>query len=856
MLEGNLEVSDLDREISEIQRSTRTLIPRFVPLHDELRHRFRWYYLWHLSPRVKLIHYAALVYAALMMSVLAAHLFVQVESVQAATKTWDTQTDWSAWTRTNLSSSHIVGSLTLTPTISDTSTNATFQGSPQWKTRTNGANSSHALQFSSSSMDYLSIQNSNANWNPGTGAFTIEAWIKTNADTTDGNNGMVISKRKYDSDSDVYINIENGKAGFCHITAGHNECARGTTTVNDNLWHHLAGVIDSKGSLKIFVDGLSEKILNHSADLSSDQVWQIAGMRDSGLGDPANVSERFTGLIDDVRISNAEVYTGNFTPAFELAVSSSTLGLWHFNESTGASTQNGKGITYSTSGSATITFKPEVGRNQTWSSRTLQLVNNSYTATEEYSLDGQSYGSFSSKAQGKTSETLYLKLTASTSNTSSSPEVQSLTVNYTDAGAAQTGASPPAGATGGTAPPGTSPTSPTSGSPTSPPGSATSPSGKPAPGTAPFSGSTQSTQPAPSGEPGTIPQTPKMSAQQKVANLLESQEPIVEISKQLAVPSVPVVTTAAAVPGLLSAIASYLAAASSGLPIQFGVLLRALQLFSFSGLTRRRRPAWGEVVDRTTGVAIAGVLVQLTNVAQAQIVDRTITDQLGRFVILVSRPGIYRLEVKAKGFKPYQSQSIQINDLAVLPKAMRIVLDSDSQPSQEAILKLARRLEQLARGLRTLRLPILVVGMLASLVVLGAEITAGEVTVITWGVALIYLTLLITDIWHYVYYQKPYGRVLDQTTGKPLELAIVRVLRMEQGGKQLASTTVTDHLGRFSVLVESGVYQLDVTKAGYQPHQTPPERWSGEFTLVNKAIMLQRGAPPAPASLGRILPSQ
>ncbi|PIP21803.1 MAG: hypothetical protein COX39_00925, partial [Candidatus Nealsonbacteria bacterium CG23_combo_of_CG06-09_8_20_14_all_40_13] len=46
----------LDKEIEQIQKSTRTLIPFFVPWHDKLRMKFGWYYHWHLNPYAKIIH--------------------------------------------------------------------------------------------------------------------------------------------------------------------------------------------------------------------------------------------------------------------------------------------------------------------------------------------------------------------------------------------------------------------------------------------------------------------------------------------------------------------------------------------------------------------------------------------------------------------------------------------------------------------------------------------------------------------------------------------------------------------------------------------------------------------------------
>lgn len=51
---------DLDQRIATIQRSTRTSIPFFIPSHNILRMRFRWYYRWHLFPMANFVHFAIL----------------------------------------------------------------------------------------------------------------------------------------------------------------------------------------------------------------------------------------------------------------------------------------------------------------------------------------------------------------------------------------------------------------------------------------------------------------------------------------------------------------------------------------------------------------------------------------------------------------------------------------------------------------------------------------------------------------------------------------------------------------------------------------------------------------------------
>jgi plastocyanin len=53
-------LDDLERKIIRIQKSTRTLIPGFSPIHNNLRARFKWYYFWHILPQSQFVHWAVL----------------------------------------------------------------------------------------------------------------------------------------------------------------------------------------------------------------------------------------------------------------------------------------------------------------------------------------------------------------------------------------------------------------------------------------------------------------------------------------------------------------------------------------------------------------------------------------------------------------------------------------------------------------------------------------------------------------------------------------------------------------------------------------------------------------------------
>ena len=107
----------------------------------------------------------------------------------------------------------------------------------------------------------------------------------------------------------------------------------------------LAGVFDGS-QYRLYVDGV--------LDASTANTYAPAtGTANLAIGrDTTGSYQYFAGLIDELRISNAAIYTSSFTPAQHLTATGSTKGLWKFdsqspNDSSGNSNngtlQNGAG---------------------------------------------------------------------------------------------------------------------------------------------------------------------------------------------------------------------------------------------------------------------------------------------------------------------------------------------------------------------------------------------------------------------------------------------------------------------------------------------------------------------------------
>ena len=154
-----------------------------------------------------------------------------------------------------------------------------------------------------------------------TGPFTIEAWIKPNAATT---MQQVISRPT--STGQYYLTANQGWPQIYVInSSGQSDFAIGTPpTIVGGQWQHLAGVFDGT-QLRIY----------HNGVLRATKVTTIgagAGTGELTLGGyPTGDWAMFSGLIDEVRISAAVLYTSNFTPQAHLQALPSTRALWKFD---------------------------------------------------------------------------------------------------------------------------------------------------------------------------------------------------------------------------------------------------------------------------------------------------------------------------------------------------------------------------------------------------------------------------------------------------------------------------------------------------------------------------------------------
>jgi hypothetical protein len=189
------------------------------------------------------------------------------------------------------------------------------------------------------------------------GDFTIEFWMKTTASggtCTPGASGDGWITGRTIIDRDVYgggdhgdygIALASGRICFGVAQGSSGRTIYGSTNVANGQWRHIAVTRDaSNGQMQIFVDGqLDASGAGPTGDISyrngrstaypnSDPFLVFgAEKHDAGPDYPS-----YSGLLDDIRISNVVRYTGAFArPAAPHAVDGSTVALYRFDEGSG-----------------------------------------------------------------------------------------------------------------------------------------------------------------------------------------------------------------------------------------------------------------------------------------------------------------------------------------------------------------------------------------------------------------------------------------------------------------------------------------------------------------------------------------
>ncbi|HEV2833744.1 MAG TPA: LamG-like jellyroll fold domain-containing protein, partial [Pyrinomonadaceae bacterium] len=225
-----------------------------------------------------------------------------------------------------------------------------------------------------------------------TGAITVEAWIKLNSI---GAYQIVLSREAFaqpGTGGGYRLTISNSGKVQLDLFQSHNTYVTliGATTATAGVWHHVAGVFDGS-QMRVYLDGvLDGSLATTSGPAAGTGVFYV------GRHSYATSPFYFGGLIDEVRVSAAALYTSNFTRG--LGPSANVRGFWKFDGQT-ANDFSGNGNHGTLQNGATYsTDVPPVTNNAPTVSLTDPQNNTTFAAGSNIVLDataGDSDGSVS-----------------------------------------------------------------------------------------------------------------------------------------------------------------------------------------------------------------------------------------------------------------------------------------------------------------------------------------------------------------------------------------------------------------------------------------------------------------------------
>lgn len=144
--------------------------------------------------------------------------------------------------------------------------------------------------------DYLAIAANSAF--DQTGDFTVEAWVRPGAI---GSQMQIFGANS----STNFLQLQISSAGKATVNrAGSTDVVTGTTTLSTNTWYHLA-FCKSGSTTTLYVDGTAEGTPYSYSGAANSAALAVGG--------GTNSSYYFNGYIQDVRITKAARYSGNFT---------------------------------------------------------------------------------------------------------------------------------------------------------------------------------------------------------------------------------------------------------------------------------------------------------------------------------------------------------------------------------------------------------------------------------------------------------------------------------------------------------------------------------------------------------------
>lgn len=235
-----------------------------------------------------------------------------------------------------------------------------------------------------------------------------------------------------------------------------------------------------------------------------------------------------------------------------------------------------------------------------------------------------------------------------------------------------------------------------------------------------------------------------------------------------------------------------------------GVFIRGVWSF-LSGIFVKRKKVWGLVFDNLTGKPISLAAVSIFNQDNRKM-DSKLTDNFGAYSFLVS-PGEYYLETQKNGYRfspnvegkifysnQYSGEKINMQQYDIVKEDIPMVQDETS----------FQKITQAFKVKKTLSYFFLIGGMVFSFGVLLLN-----QNLLNLIVCLIYLASVLIS--YAMTKGKKWG-IIKNENNKPESFATIKIFEKEN--HKLKARTMTDEKGRYFLILDPGVYDVEIVSVG------------------------------------------
>jgi hypothetical protein len=188
--------------------------------------------------------------------------------------------------------------------------------------------------------------------------FTLEMWLLPDVD---GNNRTISEGASYAgaaTDGNIIWDADSlDTRGFiiglsnCRIYLGVNASSAytlvGTSNLCDGNWHHVAVYRNAtSGLMELFADGAREDTYNGpTGSVMYDGDGPVTDSYHYIAKEKLNFTYGYAGLIDEIRISSSQRYSGSTysVPTGPFSSDASTIAIYHFDEGSGTSAADSSG---------------------------------------------------------------------------------------------------------------------------------------------------------------------------------------------------------------------------------------------------------------------------------------------------------------------------------------------------------------------------------------------------------------------------------------------------------------------------------------------------------------------------------